>query len=52
MRGSGERGFEGIYNLFNNSGRSCGIIEMREIGGGVEKGGATLTIVMWGKRNN
>ena len=29
---SGERGFEGIYNLFNNFGRRCGIIEMWEAG--------------------
>ena len=25
-------GLEGIYNLFNNSGRTCGIIEMWETG--------------------
>ena len=41
--------WENVYNLFNNSGMRCGIIEMREMGGGVEKGGARLTIVMWGE---
>ena len=51
MRRGGSRR-ENVYSFFNNSGKRCGIIEMREIGGGVEKGGATLTIVMWEKRNN
>ena len=41
-----------VYNLLMIFGGECDIIKMREIGGGVEKGGATLTIVMWGKRNN
>ena len=30
--GMGNGGLEGIYNLFNNSGRTCGIIEMGEAG--------------------
>ena len=31
--------WENVYNLFNNSGRACGIIEMWETGSKDEDGG-------------